>query len=242
MPYTPRLIRQGARRVAKPVRAVHGEVARNPGHLLAAGALGVGAGSQVTTRHNTDRRTRRRADDIAGAAAGGLAGDALFIEHGYKLKRMGHQTERWNRDFPMSRSQHDKLMRAHNRKHGVKGNTRPEPSKQPAYFRDYPKGLPATPYKHALGRISGNKGRAIQAGVSLGGAMLVGGSTHGVNRLRDHLHDRRQLLAKALYQRGESTNPLRSLEFGAGVTLAALGAGRSPMLGAALARGVRAAQ
>lgn len=246
-----RAARQTARVARATPAAVHGEVRRNPGHLLAAGALVGGAGIQARPleRRRNDAQ-RRRADAATGAAVGGVLGNAAFLGTGYRIKHLGHQRERWNPEFPnphdpkrshgphnMTRSQHNKLMRDHNREYGVKGNTRPNPSQQPAYFRNYPEGLPATKYKHLLGHMSGRKGRAIQASVSGGAAMIGAASTAGVNRARD----RRKSVSKVLYQREERLSILRTGELAAGLGLAAWGAGRSPMIGAALARGVKAA-
>ena len=214
-----------------PGRAVR-TLARNPEHLAAGGILGVGLGAQATPLER--RRTpeqRHRADVGSAAVAGGALGQGAWLGTGYSIRHQGHKLER-TRPEGMSRSQYQRIMRDHHRATGVPQNSKPDRAHAPAFYRNYPKELPAAKYKRALGHMSGRRGALLQAAVVGGGAYTGAAVVRG----------RRQEVGKALYQREERFSPVRVVGTAAGLGLTAWGAGRSRMIGTALGRGVKLAE
>lgn len=201
--------------------------------LAGAGLASAGAAGSQADRYERGRSSsqRHRADLATGAVLGGSAGHAAFLGGAFNLRRLGHKYER-ERPEGMSRAQHTKVMRAHNKAYEVPSGTKPSKAVQAQYFRNYPEGLPATKYKRALGNLAGRRGLAIRAGV-IGSTGMTGMAI---------AHGRREPVRKALYQREERTSPTRALGFLAGGTLAAYGFGHSKMVGSAIARGVKMAQ
>jgi hypothetical protein len=199
---------------------------------VAAGLVGGAVyGNAPSYRHARGPEQRQRARTVTGGALGAAAGEGLWNASGFGVRGRGHQLER-ERPENMSRSQHQKLMARHHHMHGVPQNTKPSKDKQPAFFREYPRGLPASKYKRTLGHMSGRKGKALEA-ATVGTLGLLGAHS---------ARGQRVTASKALYQRDSRVSLVRGAEFAVGAGLLASGAGRSRMIGTALGRGVRIAQ
>lgn len=204
-------------------------IRRNPEYVAAGGAAAVAGGAQARPlERRRNERQRDRADIASAGIAGGVGGQAAFRGAGYTVRAVGHRKER-ERPEGMSRSQHQKIMSNHYKSLGLRQN---EKTADPKFYRTYPKGLPATPYKRVLGQTSGKRGAAMLAATTAAGALAAGGSVRG----------RKKNIAKALYQRDERLSLTRTAQLGAGLGLLAWGTGRSRMVGTALARGIKAAQ
>lgn len=199
---------------------------------VAAGLVGGAVyGNAPSFRHGRAPEKRQRARTMTGGALGAAAGEGAWNAAGFSIRARGHALER-ERPEGMSRSAHQKLMARHHHMQGVPQNTRPDRAHQPAFFREYPRGLPASKYKRTLGHMSGRKGKVLEA-AAVGTLGLAGaGMARG----------QRVTTAKALYQRDSRISLVRGAEFAVGAGLLASGAGRSRMIGTALGRGVRIAQ
>lgn len=226
--------------VVRSTRAVH-TFGPTRSMAVAGGALGAATltpavSNQVNAHHTGGGEL------VSGGAIGAAAGNAAFLHHGYAIRREGRALER-QRPEGMSRSAHQKLMSTHHRLSGVPNGTRPDRAHALRFYRSYPVGLPASSAKHRLARLSGKRGAAVNALAIAGGATLGAGSIYGGSTMIAHANGRghRQEVGKALYARERRPSAVRVLETSAGLGLAAWGLGRSPMLGRALARGVKQA-
>jgi len=217
-----------ARNAVKPVRRFNSDT--TPRYLAAGLTGGAVVGNRPGVRHQRTSDERQRARTTTGAVLGGALGEGAWNAAGFGVRGRGHQLER-ERPETMSRSQHQKLMARHHHMHQVPQNTKPPREKQQAFFREYPRGLPASKYKRTLGHMSGRKGKLLEAATVTAGAMLGASSTRG----------QRVTTSKALYQRESRVSLARGAEFAAGAALLASGAGRSRMIGQALGRGVKLA-
>lgn len=184
-----------------------------------------------TTRH----REHRSGSGAAEGAGGALAGQAAFRATGYKIKAAGVKRER---ELPpgMSRSQHQKIVSEHKHRHGLGGLQGEELkrgiNRTPSYAREYPKELPAAPYKRVLGHMSGGRGLAINTAAT--GVPALAMTAHG---RRQQVHKSAGGAALALPQ-----SPVRSgAEVAGGAALLAWGLPRLKMTGAMLAAGRRTA-
>lgn len=237
---------RSARREAKKAVAKSFPVRKGGRAFLVAGAL-TGTGSVGASRslHQHGHEDASRA--ATAGAIGGWAGQGAYQAAGYGPKHIVLRAERKaiERDKgkppqkmvkgkpvgppPMTSSRLNRAKSKHAKLHGGKGSVE--------YYRNYPGHLPGGKANRVLGWTHrGKTGTALGAAATgvgtLGASRYVSGSQKGT----------KQKVSKALYQREERLSPLRVAQFGAGAGLAAWGLGRSRFLGAALARGVKAAQ
>ncbi|HEY5787494.1 MAG TPA: hypothetical protein VIT65_22240 [Microlunatus sp.] len=194
-------------------------LAGGKGFATAAALTGGGSAGTVVLLHRKGHDDA--ANRVAAGTAGGWAGQGAYQGVTYGLK---HKALRANRGT--TKAALNRKLKPVKAKHGAF---------TPEMYRNYPTDAPAWRTNRALGHIArGKKGTAIGAATTATGAI-------GAAHLASRQGNQNKKVAKALYAREERLSPLRVLQLGAGAGLAAWGLGRSPVLGAALARGLKIA-
>lgn len=188
----------------------------------------------MTTRFDS-RQTAVGAAGGAGVAYGGYLGAGNAIARANdRRSRPRYQVNRKANDKQVKRTKHVLGIPA--------GKPVSEYSTQEknAFFANYPSTVPGGKVKRVQARVWGaqkyGRLRPAAAVAGAGAALGAAGMVHHQNG-RGH----KQQVAK-LYVRDRQTSPVHVLETGAGLAVGAWGLGRSRMLGAALARGVKAAR
>lgn len=205
---------------------------------------GVGAGALgVTSRHRDDRGPR----NTAGALAGAGAGEGVWRATGLSLRNRGRKLERV---IPkgMSRNQYRKITEQHRHKYGV--NSKDRTTVNPGFTRNYPKELPAWPYKRAVGHMSGRRGMVLEGGTVATGAVLGARALRRQHeqprsrvgkRMVDEPRAPRSRVGKRLVDEQNRRSPIRAAEFATGSAAVALGGPRLRMVGPGMMRGAKAA-
>jgi hypothetical protein len=164
------------------------------------------------------RGDKHHSREMAGATVGSWAGQGAYQAAGYGAKHHGLR----NLEPKTTKAQRNKHLKPVKAKYGAY---------TPAMERNYPKHLPEASVHRTLGWTHRGK-----VGTAVGTAATAAGGAAGLHHARS-----KSTLGKALYQQERRTSPVRTLQTGAGLALAGWGLGHSGMLGAALARGVKAA-
>jgi hypothetical protein len=215
-------------------RKYPGEFAVGVGAPLLAG----GTGAYLRREHRGRATHGRAAESGVSTAAGGALASVGYTGAGLgllagpdKAYRLAQQKGVRNAkgEVTLSRSAAQRLVKEGWKKAGRQTGAAPTPDQEKAFYRNFPDKLPGWRRQRVLGYFGrGTTGRAIQGGLIAGGAL----AGHKLNQ---------DVYAKALYAREDRVSPLRAVELAAGIGLGAWGLGRSRMLGAALAHGVKMA-
>jgi hypothetical protein len=201
----------------------------------------IGAGGVVGGTAAGSRNTDHRKSTAAAAGGGAVAGQAAYYTTGFRaISRANRQKVKGQKEGHqgLSRAGQEKIWRAHRKEHGHSQGQPMTLDQQRNVFGKYPDKLPGWRAQRLASHMQrGKYALAINAGTTAAGAALAGG---GYTALRAHRNSNAHV-GKALYAREERLSPMRVLQFGAGAGLAAWGLGRSPIVGHALARGLRMA-
>lgn len=208
--------------------------------LTIAGPIGLGAGAAYTGQRNgrgTKQSNQQGVATMAGGAVGavGYHGAVLGALHGPDARKRKALAEGYG---GKTRSQLGNIERkAWRRAAGGRRKAKPgerTPGQEMRFYRNFPKELPDWKVQRALGWTSrGAIGRGVQATAIAAG---------GLGGYEAHRAYQRRGVRKSLYQREDRLSVLRTGELAAGLTIGAIGLGRSRMVGAALGRGIKAAQ
>jgi hypothetical protein len=208
---------------------------RNKHNLVApAAGLAIGGAAVEGSRlaaHHTGRSDSHQRD--VPAVAAGAYGLHRFKQHGMGIKAKFDAVA--GTELPgQSRSQRQKLESQWRRKHGVPMDSVHRQKRflesHPQALADYPKELAGASHRHALARLSGSRGRKLEAAsvaLPMAAVGLYRSKVDKSDKTYGYMETRR--------------NPYRTAELGVGLGVGAWGASRL-QVGSQVGRGVRIAQ
>lgn len=211
---------QNIARESKSARRIplNAQMGRRTGLLIGGGALAYGG-----ARSMVDKRVSQ--SDVDAGALGAAAGAGGYHAASYLTTPFDRRAQRKIDLDPRLKE----IEREHRYKHGVAGAKKGNPKYVP-YFRNMPKELPGARLKRVVGYTHG--GRTAAAATTAAAVLSGAGAVHGS----------RQNVGKSLYRKDEHVSILRAGTTAAGLGLAGWGLTRSPMVGRALASGIKQAQ
>jgi hypothetical protein len=223
----------------------------HPTEIKRATAAGVAGGAAIggaeLSRHKKDPRGPVASSTIAGAATGQIGYHAA----GFAAMRRGRkQQEAGRKNFNgLDRGRQKQVWDDHLKANGVNSGKKLEslPFKQrERIFQNYPKKLPGAGMKRLAANIgvSHTRGLALNAAMTGAGAYIGGEAAHYStnHKIVEKSDMRNRVFSKGLFRRSQTTSGTKVLEAGAGLGLVGYGVGRSPMIGRALASGIKDAQ